>query len=200
LSEVITNIDERNLNQLDKAHYNYLKSFTESDNDGKIFQLNIVLDTLLSRKNNIWTTLSYFELGNIYLQKKQLKRADYYFSNVLRDLSYTNVSNFNEYSYYLLMILKLSQYYSEDDNVMLSDELIDMGLEDQNYFDAELTSRFYYLRTINLLKQIKIDDNKVSHALIMAIAFSEYSNNQELLNKINTLMTKHNITELKVKP
>ncbi|WP_125568013.1 helix-turn-helix domain-containing protein [Companilactobacillus insicii] len=203
VESIANDIKESALPSSGKAHLHFLLSKTaesKKDSDEAVFQLNYSLE-LLQNRNTFWGTVIYSELGSIYSDKSQNTKTDYYY-----DLAYSNIESIvvnsnTEFYYYRAMITRIATWYTQNKNFDRSNSLIEIGLHKfDKYFTGKFTDTLYFTAAQNALKSLPIDYNRLSHALTTSIAFAEYNNNQELLDKIKQLMSINNINELKIKP
>ncbi|MFD1471257.1 helix-turn-helix domain-containing protein [Companilactobacillus mishanensis] len=200
--EILQSIDEAKLQNLDKSHVLFqhgLCSLMEHDYEDALFQFNRTIQ-LQDHKSSFWKFLAFVNLANLYLSTNSQDKAAYYMESATKLQPNVDPSDNYEYFYFIAALVDLSNFYTNTNSPQKVLNLTNIGLKSHNGFlPTKYSDELFYLSALAKLRTTH-NKNEMSHDLTMAIAFADFNQNEELLNKLNQLLKDNNIQELKIKP
>ncbi len=195
-------LKEHSLTQINgdqnKAHYMFivgdLSLELEQNKDNALFYFHSIIEILKEQRQTIFGILAYIDIGKIYSQQNEVKKAKFYLEIALSLIKEIVIDNDTSYFWYIKAITELSTLFSNIKEYKTSNQLISIGISPtRGYYSTMFTDQLYFLLSVNHMNDQSIDYKEIAHTLTAAKAFAEYNRNTDLLNKIISFMKYHHL-------
>ncbi|GFO98540.1 transcriptional regulator [Lactobacillus helveticus] len=180
----------------DQVHYQFLRGqyALKSDRNemSALFYFNNILTTKDLPKNDIYRLLALNGCSQIYAKQGETKKAEHYYSQVLKNIKDVEINNPLTTLHALAILCDASEFYSQREMYKESNSLLryayKIGTEKHVIF---YMARILLQQGINDIAQNK-DKTIISQHLHDAYAFARINRNRITLNKARKLLKQLN--------